>query len=100
MKIHQVKARNFALVVKEIKTHFDEADAFALDLDNMKVKGDLAVLQRYFEKPLIGRTADLDMARRAVKSNLAYVDVPVEFHQDLELQNLMNNKESEWLPKI
>lgn len=92
MNIYQVGAKNFALVVKVIKREYDNYEAFELNLDDMKVKGDLAVLQKYFEKPLIGRTSDLAMAKKVVKSELAYVRIPAELELDLDFENLVKNK--------
>lgn len=89
----QIKALSFAHLVKQLKLKLHEADEFEVDIDFMKVKGDLAVIATYFVgKRLIGRTTSLDLAKRVVKSNWHAVRTPLEFMEDMEFQNLVKNK--------
>lgn len=77
-----------------MKEHVDRADVFEIWLDHMKVKGDLAIIQKYFKKPIIGKSEDLDMLKRAIKAGLTYVDVPHNMELDLEFSSLKKNKGS------
>lgn len=89
----QIKAVSFAQLVKQLKLRLDEADEFEVDIDFMKVKGDLAVIATYFkEKRLIGRTESLYLAKRVVKSSWYAVKIPKEFMEDMEFKNLVKNK--------
>jgi 3-dehydroquinate dehydratase-1 len=87
-----IQPESFVALVKTIKEHLDDADIFEIWLDKMKVKGDLAVVRKYFNKPMIGRSANLDMLKRGVKAGLHYVDVPHNLHVDMEFRTLVKNK--------
>lgn len=91
-KILQLQPESFALLVKQLRHFKNDADLFEIDLDGMKVKGDLRVIQNSFNKPLIGRTYALDMAKRAVKATLAYVRIPKDLPLDDEFKTLVKNK--------
>lgn len=89
----QIKAVSFGLLVKQLKLRLEEADEFEVDIDFMRVKGDLAVIASYFnKKKLIGRTTSLDLAKRVVKSGWYAVVIPKEFLENLEFKNLLKNK--------
>ena len=89
----QLKAVSFGLLVKQLKLRREEADEFEVDIDFMRVKGDLAVIATYFKEiRLIGRTTSLDLAKRVAKSSWYAVKVPAEFEEDLEFRNLLKNK--------
>lgn len=91
-RVH-IKAISFAHLVKQLKLRAAEAEVFEVDIDFMRVKGDLAVIASYFkDKSLIGRTESLDLAKRVVKSQWHAVLVPEHFLEDLEFQNLLKNK--------
>ncbi len=83
---------SFALLVKRLKLIKDEADVFELWLDLMRVKGDLTVIQKYFNKPFMAKSEDLDMLRRGVKAGMKYVDVPHDLETDADFENLVKNK--------
>lgn len=91
-KILQLRPETFALFVNQLRHFHDDADLFEIDLDAMRVKGDLRVIQNSFDKPLIGRTSSLDMAKRAAKATLAYVRIPHELELDDEFKTLVKNK--------
>ncbi len=91
-KILQLTPQTFALLVKQLRHFYDEADMFEIDLDNMRVKGDLRVIQQSFDKPLIGCTSTLDMAKRAAKATLPYVKIPKDLEVDEEFKTLVKNK--------
>ncbi len=82
----------FSLLVRQLRKFHDDADLFEVDLDNMKVKGDLRVIQNSFDKPLIGCTSSLDMAKRAAKACLPFVKIPKELPLDDEFKTLIKNK--------
>jgi hypothetical protein len=92
LKVLQLKAPSFALLVRQLRNRFEEADAFEVDLDLMRVKGDLAVIRLHFQKPLYARTTSLDLAKRAAKAGWAIVKVPKDLALDLEFTTLAKNK--------
>ncbi len=94
-RVLQLKPETFALLVRQLRKFRDDADFFEIDLDNMKVKGDLRVIQGSFDKPMIGRTSSLDMAKRAAKATLPYVKIPKDLELDDEFLTLVNNKGTE-----
>ena len=58
----------------------------------MRVKGDLAVIQKYFKKPMIAKSDFLEMLKRGAKAGLTFVDVPHNLSTDLEFETLVKNK--------
>jgi len=94
LKLHP---ETFSLLVRQLRKFRDEADFFEIDLDHMKVKGDLRVIQDSFDKPMIGRTSTLDMAKRAAKATLPYVKIPKDLELDDEFKTLTKNKGTELL---
>lgn len=91
-KILELHPETFGLLIKQLRYFHDEADCFEIDLDHMRVKGDLRVIQDSFDKPLIGRTSTLDMAKRAAKAKLPYVKIPKTLKLDDEFKTLVKNK--------
>ncbi|MFA4815289.1 MAG: hypothetical protein WC924_04085 [Candidatus Gracilibacteria bacterium] len=91
-RILQLNPESFALLVKQLRHFHDDADLFEVDLDHMRVKGDLHVIQNSFDKPIIGRTAMLDMAKRAAKAKLPFVRIPKNLALDAEFTTLVKNK--------
>ncbi len=65
----------------------------------MRVKGDLAVIQAYFKKPLIARSSSLDLLKRAVTAKLPYVIVPADLELDQEFTTLVKNKGAELIQR-
>jgi len=96
-RVLKLNPESFLLLVKQLRKFKDDADLFEVDLDNMKVKGDLKVIQNSFDKPIIGCTSTLDMAKRAAKATLPYVKIPKDLELDDEFLTLVNNKGTELL---
>jgi len=89
----QIKAISFAQLVKQLKLNLEKGDEFEVDIDYMRVKGDLAVIATYFKnKRLIGRCHKIELAKSVVKSKWHAVRIPEEFMEDLEFRNLVKNK--------
>ncbi len=91
-RILKLSPESFVLLVKQLRHFHDDADLFEVDLDNMRVKGDLRVIQQSFDKPIIGCTKTLDMAKRAAKATLPFVKIPKELELDDEFKTLVKNK--------
>ena len=91
-RVLTLRPETFALLVRQLRKFHDEADRFEIDLDHMKVKGDLRVIQNQFDKPLIGKTSSLDMAKRAAKACLPFVKIPKDLPLDDEFTTLVKNK--------
>lgn len=91
-----LKAESFVLLVNQLRLYFDQADLFEINLDLMKVKGDLAVIQDRYKKPLIAKSNSLDLLRRGVTAGMYFVDLPHDLEESLEFKNLLKNKK----PKV
>lgn len=87
-----IQPESFVALVKTVKEHLDDADIFEVWLDKMRVKGDLAVVRKFFNKPMIAKSEKLDLLKRGVKAGLHYVDVPHDLAVDMEFQTLVKNK--------
>ncbi len=90
-----LQVESFALLVKRLKAVKNKADIFEIWLDQMRVKGDLTVIHVYFKVQIIGKTENLEMAKRAVKAGLDYVDIPVGLQVDEEFGTLLRNKRAQ-----
>ncbi len=89
-----IKAETFGLLVKQLRLFYEKADMFEIWLDVMKVKGDLAVIQNHFNKPLIAKSNSLDLLRRAATAGMRYIDIPHDLDETLEFKNLLKNKKN------
>lgn len=87
-----LQEESFVLLVNQLKKHIDAADIFEIWLDKMRVKGDLAVIQKFFKKPMMGKSENLEMLKRAAKAGMHYVDVPHNLQTDPEFDSLVKNK--------
>lgn len=87
-----IQSQSFVLLVKQMKLFVNKADIFEIWLDQMKVKGDLAVIQTYFQKPMIAKSSNLDLLKKGAKSGFHYVDAPHDLRLDLEFKTLIKNK--------
>lgn len=92
LRVLPIKTETFGLLVRRLKRQLNDADVFEIDIDFMRVKGDLAVIQRYFEKPMIAKSTSLDLLRRGVKAGMHYAEMPWNLETDLEFTTLVNNK--------
>ena len=92
MKIFKCTAPTFALLVRQLKANVKDHDFFEIDLDVMRIKGDLAVIQAYFKKPMSAKSSTLDWAKRAVKAGFPVVKIPKTLEIDNEFKNLVKNK--------
>ncbi|MBU0981110.1 type I 3-dehydroquinate dehydratase [Patescibacteria group bacterium] len=87
-----LQPESFVMLVNQLKNHKDQADIFEIWLDTMRVKGDLAVIQKHFKKPMIAKSNSLDLLKRGAKAGFTYVDVPHNLEVDVEFQTLVKNK--------
>lgn len=87
-----VQSPSFVLLVKHLKKFHNQADVFEIWLDKMRVKGDLAVIQKYFNKPMMAKSESLDLLKRGAKAGFQYVDAPHDLETDLEFDTLIKNK--------
>lgn len=91
--IVQITAPSFAILVKRLRILKGSADAFEVDLDAMRVKGDLAVIYKHFGVPLIARSQNLELLRSAAKAGWPYVRIPEGMELDDAFRTLVKNKE-------
>lgn len=80
------------LLVRTLESRINEADYFEIDLDSMRIKGDLAVIRKICKKPLIGRSSNLDFAKRAVKAGFYAVRIPEDLEVDSDFSTMLKNK--------
>lgn len=91
-RVLPLKAKTFAFLFKELQDKAETADIFELHLDDMTIKGDLAVIRNRFQKPMIVRASDLDWLKRGVKAGMPYAELPHDLMVDLEFVTLTKNK--------
>jgi hypothetical protein len=91
-KVLKMQPESFALLVKRLKVEVKNYDTFEIDLDTMKVKGDLAVIQKYFKKPFIAKSQSLDLLKRTAKAGFVYIIVPDGMETDLDFKTITKNK--------
>jgi 3-dehydroquinate dehydratase type I len=87
-----VQEESFAMLVKRLKACVGQADIYEIWLDQMKVRGDLAVIRNYFGTPILAKSESLDLLKRAVKAGLDYIDVPHDLEVDLDFSTMAKNK--------
>lgn len=92
LHVMPITSPSFVLLVRQLKKHKNNADIFEIWLDKMRVKGDLAVIQSYFKKPMIAKSENLDLLKKGVKAGFHYVDVPHNLETDLAFKTLVKNK--------
>lgn len=87
-----IKSPSFALLVRRLKKEASKAEVLELHLDNMRVKGDLAVINNHFNRPFIAKSMSQDLLRRGIKAGFAYADADLSIPITLEFKNLLKNK--------
>lgn len=83
----------FLLLVKQLRHFENEADTFEIDLDGMRVKGDLKVIKNTFKnKRFIGVSLSLPLLKAAATAGWEMLRVPSELELDAEFTSLVKNK--------
>ncbi len=94
----QLKPESFLLLVRQLKTIAKNEPVVEVDLDVMKVKGDLRVIRMAFpEKILIARSSSLDLLKRAATAGWPTLKFPKDLEMDVEFTSLVKNKGTELL---
>lgn len=92
-RVLQLQAETFLLLVKQLRRRLDEADAFEVDLDKMRVKGDLKVIRMTFpEKEFIACSTSLDLLKRAAAAGWETLKLPQDLVLDAEFTSLVKNR--------
>lgn len=92
-RVLKLRAETFLLLVKQLRHHQDEADIFEVDIDAMKVKGDLKVIRMNFpEKQFIARSGSLDLLKRAASAGWEFLRIPKDLETDAEFTSLIKNR--------
>jgi hypothetical protein len=90
LKLHP---ETFLFLVKQLRKHQEEADIFEIDLDVMKVKGDLKVVRMTFPgKQFIGCSTSLDLLKRAASAGWEFLRLPKDLIVDNEFKTLVKNR--------
>lgn len=92
-RVLKLRAETFLLLVKQLRHYQNDADLFEVDLDRMKVKGDLKVIRLTFpDKEFIASSTSLDLLKRAAASGWEFLRVPSGLVMDNELKTLVKNR--------
>lgn len=88
-----LQPESFLLLVKQLRHFEKDAEIFEIDLDKMRVKGDLKVIKNTFpKKEFIGISQSLDLLKAAATAGWEYLRVPSELAQDAEFTSLVKNR--------
>lgn len=92
-RVLKLNPETFLLLVKQLR-HFEKtADIFEVDLDNMKVKGDLKVIRKSFpDKQFIASSTSLDLLKRASSAGWEILKMPASLEVDNEFKTLVKNR--------
>lgn len=92
-RVLKLNPETFLLLVKQLR-HFEKtADIFEVDLDNMKVKGDLKVIRKSFpDKQFIAFSTSLDLLKRASSAGWEMLKMPSDLEVDNEFKTLVKNR--------
>lgn len=92
-RVLQLRPETFLLLVKQLRRFEKEADIFEVDLDAMKVKGDLKVIRMTFpDKQFIARSTSLDLLKRAATAGWEFLRLPKDLPVDNEFNTLVKNR--------
>lgn len=92
-RLLQLHPETFLLLVKQLRYHREKFEIFEVDLDKMKVKGDLKVIKMNFpEKEFIGRSISLDLLKRAATAGWETLRLPQDLELDAEFTSLIKNR--------
>ena len=88
-----LQPESFLLLVKQLRHFEKDAEIFEIDLDKMRVKGDLKVIKNTFKnKEFIGVSQSLDLLKAAATAGWEFLRVPKELTQDAEFTSLVKNR--------
>ena len=92
-RVLKLNPETFLLLVKQLR-HFEKtAEIFEVDLDNMKVKGDLKVIRKSFpDKTFIACSTSLDLLKRASTAGWEILKMPKDLEGDNEFKTLVKNR--------
>ncbi len=89
----KIEPETFLLLVKQLRHFEEEADIFEVDLDKMKVKGDLKVIRKTFpQKEFIAKSHSLDLLKRASSAGWGTIKMPATLEVDNEFKTLVKNR--------
>ena len=98
-RVLKLEPPSFLLLVKQLRHFEEEADVFEINLDAMRVKGDLKVIKNTFKhKRFIGVSQSLDLLKAAATAEWEMLKVPEGMTVDAEFTSLVKNKKTEILP--
>lgn len=88
-----LEPESFLLLVKQLRHFEKDAEIFEINLDRMRVKGDLKVIKNSFKnKEFIGVSISLDLLKAAATAGWEFLRVPAELATDAEFTSLIKNK--------
>ncbi len=93
-----LRPETFLLLVKQLRGKAKDVQTIEIDLDGMKVKGDLKVIVNNFpSKRFVGHSQSLDLLKRAAIAGFHALHIPENLQLDLEFKTVVKNKKTELL---
>lgn len=97
-RILRLKPESFLRLVTQVRHLANDYDAVEVDLDAMKVKGDLKVIcLKFKDKVFIGKSRSLNLLKRAATAGMPILMMPPDLELDDELKTLVKNRGTQLL---
>ncbi|QQR54850.1 hypothetical protein IPG41_06760 [Candidatus Peregrinibacteria bacterium] len=98
-RVLKLQPETFLLLVKQLRHFEKDAEIFEINLDKMKVKGDLKVIKNTFKnKEFIGVSSSLNLLKAATIAGWDTLKVPEGMEVDAEFTSLVKNRGTKILP--
>ena len=92
-RVKHLEPESFLLLVKQLRHFEKDADIFEINLDKMRVKGDLKVIKNSFKnKEFIGVSESLALLKAAATAGWESLRVPSALLLDPEFTSLVKNR--------
>ncbi len=92
-RVLHLQPETFLLLVKQLRHFEKDAEIFEINLDSMRVKGDLRVIKNTFpKKEFIGISKSLDLLKAAAIAGWETLRVPSDLLLDAEFTSLVKNR--------
>lgn len=92
-RVIQLSPPTFLLLVKQLRHFEKDAEVFEINLDGMKVKGDLKVIKNTFKnKQFVGVSNSLALLKAAAIAGWEMLKVPESMEVDAEFTSLVKNR--------
>ncbi len=97
-RVLHLQPETFLLLVKQLRHFEKDAEIFEINLDAMRVKGDLRVIKNTFpKKQFIGISISLDLLKAAAIAGWEVLRIPKDLVLDAEFTSLVKNRGTQLL---